>query len=242
FYNKIDEIQNEICTLVEHIHALEERHKSVLSSVGTEESSRSQARLSVLQNEVDALFSRARAGMMELRQLRTDGGQGVLQQKVLAQKLQEVAVRYRELQTTYRSSYVKRIERQVRIVNPDATEEEIESAVVFGNVFGQQLLSSQIASQRQILSDVQARQREIQQIDQSITELLTLFEEMQSMIDSQGEVVTNIETRVEKAAEDIVQSSSKLARAVEHRRSSRRMAWIICGIVTFVIIIILILL
>ncbi|KAI8811051.1 hypothetical protein BJ742DRAFT_884769 [Cladochytrium replicatum] len=185
--NKIDEIENAMSTLIAHMQTLDCLHKSVLSSMGTEESSRSQGRLSAVQDEVDALFYRARTNMKELRQIRTDGDQGVFQQKLMAQKLQDIAVRYRELQTTYRSSYVKRIERQVRIVNPAATEEEIESA-------------------------------------------------------SQGEDVTQIEARVEKAADDIAQSSSKLARTVEHRRSSGRMAWIICGIVTVVIIVIFILL
>ena len=104
-------------------------------------------------------------------------------QSALAKSLMKVAETYQGLQTQYRKECRKRVEREIKIAKPDATPKEIERALDprSGGVFAQQMLSS--ASQQHILSEVKGRHNEILKLEESINELVELFQEMQILID-----------------------------------------------------------
>lgn len=104
-------------------------------------------------------------------------------QSSLAKSFMKVAESYQKVQTNYRKEYRKRVERELKIARPDASPQDIERALDSrsGGVFAQQMLSS--ASQQRILAEVKGRQEEILKLENSINELVDLFQEMQLLID-----------------------------------------------------------
>jgi syntaxin 1B/2/3 len=106
------------------------------------------------------------------------------QQNSLLRSLQDVAQEYQKVQETYKSKYKAKIERQIRIAQPDAAQEEIDEVVRTGNtsIFASSMLSTGIVDQQRVLGEIQNRQKDIQQIENSINELATLFQDMQMLI------------------------------------------------------------
>lgn len=71
-------------------------------------------------------------------------------QNTLTQKFLELATEYQEVQTSYKSKYQEKIERQYKIAKPDATQDEIEEAIESGDsskVFANQILDSHLHQQ-----------------------------------------------------------------------------------------------
>ncbi|KZV96577.1 t-SNARE [Exidia glandulosa HHB12029] len=83
-----------------------------------------------------------------------------------------------------RDAHVKvraRIERQLRVIKPDATPEQVHDAVESGPgpIFSQALLSSNRYSRsRAAYREVQMRRRELNRIDRSLQDVFTLLQQM----------------------------------------------------------------
>lgn len=89
----------------------------------------------------------------------------------VSKKFLEIVAEYQEIQTKYKVKFRDRIERQIKIVKPDATAEEIDRLIESGEteLFAQQILSSpQQAEARKALSDIQDRHEDIIKIEKSI--------------------------------------------------------------------------
>ena len=88
------------------------------------------------------------------------------------------AMQFQELQKRYKNKYRDRLERQYKIVKPNATPDEIEKAMETGvegsaGVFAQQILMGpQHAEAKRALYDIQERHQDIVRIEKSI---LVLF-------------------------------------------------------------------
>ena len=101
-------------------------------------------------------------------------------------------MRYQEVEKAYRTKYRQRTERQLRIVKPDATQAELQSALE-GEASGQQIFSQALMNSnrqgeaRGALREVQERHTDIQRIERTITELAALFQEMSILVEQQDE-------------------------------------------------------
>lgn len=114
-------------------------------------------------------------------------------QNTLTQKFLELATEYQEVQTSYKSKYQEKIERQYKIAKPDATQDEIEEAIESGDsskVFANQILDSHLHQQvrtiysscsadhfqaKNALAYIEARHADIKRIEASIQQLHQLF-------------------------------------------------------------------
>jgi t-SNARE complex subunit (syntaxin) len=76
------------------------------------------------------------------------------------------------------------IKRQIKVARPDASERDIEEALESGNVnvFASELLKSNLASQRDKLSQVQERDKRVKKLLEDLYELNTLVNELRDLI------------------------------------------------------------
>ncbi|KAF8450011.1 t-SNARE [Terfezia claveryi] len=105
------------------------------------------------------------------------------------------------------------MERQYRIVKPDATQEEVDQAVQSGEtqVFSQAILSSARSSNAQsTLGAVKARHAEILRIERTLIELVELFEDMAKEVEAAEPVVAKLEKDVENVHQDLVKGNTEL--------------------------------
>jgi t-SNARE complex subunit (syntaxin) len=90
----------------------------------------------------------------------------------VTKKFLEAVTEYQEIQIKYKTKFRDRIERQLRIVKPNATTEEIEHLIESGGeseLFAQQILAGpQLAEARRALNDIQDRHQDIIKIEKSI--------------------------------------------------------------------------
>lgn len=93
----------------------------------------------------------------------------------VTKKFLEAVTEYQEIQVRYKNKYRDRLERQYKIVKPNATQEEVKQVLDSGmdqgagGVFAQQILmGAQHAEAKRALYDIQERHQEIIKIERSI--------------------------------------------------------------------------
>jgi t-SNARE complex subunit (syntaxin) len=127
--------------------------------------------------------------------------------------------------------------RQYRIVNPNASQAEVEAIVsdtsANQQVFSQALMNADRRGQsRQALNAVENRHAAIQKIEQQMIELADLFNQMEELVVQQEAAVTVIEQRGEEVVENIQGGNEHLVTGVNSARARNRKKWwclLICG-------------
>ena len=154
----------------------------------------------------------------------------------LDRRLKQTAQKYYSLDSGFREKRKEEIERQYRIVRPEATEAEVREAVEDTSsrqLFLQTLLKSDRRGEsRAALYALQHRHEGIQTIEQQMIELAQLFQDMQSFVVQQESAVTTIETKQERTAENVDKGVKQVGFAVKKARNKRKWKWwclVICG-------------
>lgn len=133
---------------------------------------------------------------------------------------------YQKVEQKHRQQVKARLERQYRIVRPDASEDEIREALDGegdGPLFAQSVLQSARAGEaKKALKEVQDRHMDIQKIVKSIEELNTLYHEMQYMVEQQDVMVENIDKHVEEANVHLEEANVQIEKATDLAKSSRK--------------------
>jgi len=252
FLSQVTTIQNNISTLSQNVTRIAGLHNQTLQSYDTGSASSAQltsqleslvAETSMLNNHIkddikflerDSKFPGDPQGMPKRQQV-----------DKLKRSFDQELKNYQLMESQYRGQYRAQMERQYRIVKPDATQEEVDAAVQSGEtqVFSQAILSTARSSNAQsTLGAVQARHAEIQRIEQTLVELVELFEEMAREVEAAEPVIAKVEEHVEQTHEDLVKGNVELVVAKKHAWNTRRNKWICLGIFLVIIAIIAIIL
>jgi type I site-specific restriction endonuclease len=95
-------------------------------------------------------------------------------------------------------------------------------------------------------AQLEEREREMRQLETDILDINDIFRDLGTMVHDQGDLVDNIETQVETAAVRVESGNTQLAKAVRHKKCSRKLtcciACILLGILAAVIIAVFVLL
>lgn len=151
--------------------------------------------------------------------------------------LKETIQQYQQVEADFRRKMQGQMERQYRIVRPDADANEVRAAVEDMSAGGQQVFqqammqSNRQGQARAVLNEVQNRHQELLKIEQQMTELAQLIQDLDTLIIQQEPMVQQIDEHVEKTQEDLKEANVELDTAVETVRKTRKKKWICCGIV-----------
>ncbi|KAG8597449.1 hypothetical protein GDO81_002284 [Engystomops pustulosus] len=194
------------------------------------------------------------------------------QHTVLSRKFGEVMIAYNETQIQFRERSKGRIQRQLEITGKTTTDEELEEMLESGNpsIFTSDV-SIRMAEQkkfykqeerfvffnwyfpvfqiisdskitRQALNEIESRHKDIMKLESSIRELHDLFMDIAMLVETQGEMINNIEKNVENAVDYIEHAKEETKKAVKYQSKSRRkMIFIIICVVVLLLILIIIL-
>jgi t-SNARE complex subunit (syntaxin) len=161
----------------------------------------------------------------------------------VTKKFVETVTEYQDVQTKYKVKYKDRLERQFKIVKPDATQAEIDKVVESGGdtsgLFAQQILMGpQHAEAKRALHDIQVKHQEIIKIEKSILEINQLFMDMAVLVNAQGEMISHIDQFVESAADHTNKGVTEIKKAVKSQKKSRKKMCCLFFLVLLIIIII----
>jgi len=156
----------------------------------------------------------------------------------LTRKFLDLMQEYQEVQTKFKNKYRERVERQYKIAKPDATQEEIDEALESGNtqIFQKQILDMQHHQQaKEALIYIESRHRDIMRLEQSIRELHQLFLDMAILVESQGELIDQIEYNVSQSVAYTKEAVNQLHQANQLQKKSRKKmcCLIICLLIVF---------
>lgn len=162
------------------------------------------------------------------------------QHSTLARKFVEVMSDYNTTQSDYREKCKARIQRQLEITGKAKTYEEVEEMLEGGDpaIFTSDIVI-ETQQARQALGDIEARHRDIINLEKSIQELHDMFVDMAMLVESQGEMIDRIEYNVEQAVDFVQSAKSDTKKAVKYQSKARRkkIMIIICLVVVVAILV-----
>ncbi|MDI1490879.1 MAG: hypothetical protein OHK93_002084 [Ramalina farinacea] len=161
---------------------------------------------------------------------------------MIDRKLKTAINEYQQVDRDFRHKLSAQMERQYRIVRPDASDQEVREAVEDtsnNQVFSQALMTSNRRGQSQsALRAVQGRHEAIQKIERQMIELAQLFQDMEAAVIEQEPAVMDIEQKGEETVTNIGKGNEQLDDATKKARAARKKKWICLGIVVLIILII----
>ncbi|KAG1754495.1 t-SNARE [Suillus lakei] len=246
FYAEATAIQDSIQDFDDNVTRVAEFHSRSLNAL---DDAATQANAAQLERLTDETRQLSNSLANRIRALEKPAGAGPDAQirknriDVVRTKFMATLQRYQDVERQYRQQYRQRVERQFKIVKPDATPDEVAAVVNDdqgggGQIFAQALTSSnRYGDSRAAYREVQERHQDIRRIEQTLGELAQLFNDMATLLGEQEEKIDAIETAAAGVAHDTEGGQKHTEVAVKHARSARRKRWI-CFWLTIIIILI----
>lgn len=248
FLNETTTIEQKITNVRSNITKIEEFQSQILVSTSTtQEDSTNKEREAFVGSTRNLLIEcKDRIKKIQYDNVRipsTDPNYGLRQQRYeyLRTKLSNVLEEYRVAENNFMKQTKDRMERQYKVVNPNATQQEIDDYVSNPNsqpIFQQALLRTNEA--QNALAEVQKRHEDIKNIESTISELVALFQELHLQVEEQDQTIVNIEDNTEVTVQKTEQAANELGAATKLAYAARKKKWICLGIAILIIIVIVI--
>ncbi|XP_044514661.1 syntaxin-2 isoform X1 [Gracilinanus agilis] len=239
FFHQVEEIRNNISKIAQNVEEVKKNHSIILSAPNPD--ARTKEDLEDLNKEIKKIANKIRAKLKTIEQSfdqdenanRTSVDLRIrkTQHSVLSRKFVEVMTEYNETQTLFRERSKGRIQRQLEITGKTTTDDELEEMLESGNpsIFTSDIISdSQIT--RQALNEIESRHKDIMKLESSIRELHEMFMDMAMFVETQGEMINNIEKNVMNASDYVEHAKEETKKAVKYQSKARRKKWIIVAV------------
>ncbi|KAF2087238.1 t-SNARE [Saccharata proteae CBS 121410] len=153
---------------------------------------------------------------------------------------------YQSMEAQYRERYREQIKRQYMIVNPEASQTEVEEAADLDwgseGVFQTALKSNRSGHASSVLGAVRARHNDIQRIEKTMEELATLFIQLNEAVVLQDSAVNQTELQTEGVVKESERANEQLDKGIEHiKRRNRLRRWTLFVFILIICIIALVL-
>lgn len=228
------EIANGVTAVERQVSQLSNLQRRLLDEADSSGESPTKSQVNAM---TDDIMDQFRKLTMRVREVKSDprAGDAVNRAQVglIERRLKAANQGYQQSENEFRKRMQSQMERQFRIVRPDATEAEARAAVEGNNpqVFQQALMQgNRMGQANEVLSAVRQRHQEMQEVERRLTELLTLMQDMQELLVKQEVTVMAIDQHTEQAAGDMVKANEELEVAVTTARKTRKKKWICLGI------------
>ncbi|TGO36359.1 hypothetical protein BHYA_0127g00140 [Botrytis hyacinthi] len=191
-----------------------------------------------------------RAIIEELRKtkLMPDAGSDMNTKQIgrVQRKLKKTMEEFNAKEQLIKNAVRDQMRREYRIVNADATDEEVAAAVPDSEpqqMFQQALMTSNRQGQANTtLNAVRDRNAAIKKIEQDIIQIAELFSQMENLVVQQEAAVVNIEMKGEEVVENMDKGVQQMDTAIVSARSRNRKKWYCLGLVVIIVAIIAIVL
>ncbi|KII88608.1 hypothetical protein PLICRDRAFT_111520 [Plicaturopsis crispa FD-325 SS-3] len=245
FYGEISSIQDSLRTFNDNVARISDLHSRSLNNMDDAAADRNARQLDGLVEDTSALSSTLKRRIKDLERKGGSGRDGQIRKQQTAlvkSKFVEAIQGYQTVEQQYRQRYKQRMERQFKIVKPDATPEEVKAVVnddQGGQIFSQALMNSNRYGQANAAyREVQERHEDIKRIEKTLGELAQLFNDMSVLVEQQDETINVIETQAAGVEKDTEVGLGYTEKAVTSARAARKKRWI-CFIILIILLIII---
>ncbi|XP_023184360.1 syntaxin-3-like isoform X2 [Xiphophorus maculatus] len=242
FFSQIEDIRNSIDKIDENVAEVKKLYSVILSAPTSDQ--KTQDDLESITNNIKKMANNARNKLKTIeRNLESEQQERVSadmrirksQHAVLSRKFVEVMTKYNEAQVDFRERSKGRIQRQLEITGQAKTDEELEEMLESGNaaVFTAGIVDSGIS--KQALSEIESRHKDIVRLESSIKELHDMFVDIAMLVESQGEIIDNIEQNVSQSVDHIIKAKEEIKRAERYQSKARKKTVIIVVVVVILL-------
>eukprot|EP00127_Corallochytrium_limacisporum_P005396 Clim_evm8s204 gene=Clim_evmTU8s204 len=256
FFDNVAEVRTSISNIEGKIDQVAQKHGQALASISDKQHKRTNEEIDQLMSDISSEANKVRSKLKTMDRENKEFEQAnpgspdarirTTQHATLSRKFVDVMTRYNDVQTQYKAKYTERVKRQLKIVQPEATQEEIDKEVDQAlegkaeNFFLRQMVEPKHAEAKQALEEIQDRHKELLRLERSIKELHELFVDMAILVESQGEMVDRIEFSVAKATDYTEGATEQLKQATALQSAARRKKIAISTIILLVIAVVVI--
>uniref|UniRef100_A0AAR2KIS2 Syntaxin-1A n=1 Tax=Pygocentrus nattereri TaxID=42514 RepID=A0AAR2KIS2_PYGNA len=230
FFEQVEEIRGFIDSLAEKVEEVKRKHSAILAAPNPDE--KTKAELEELMTDIKKLANKVRSKLKSIQQtIEQEEGQNrssadlrirKTQHSTLSRKFVEVMSEYNATQSSYRERCKGRIQRQLEITGRKTTNEELESMLESDNpaIFTSGIIMDSNITQ-QAMNEIETRHNEIIKLENSIRELHDMFMDMAMLVESQGELIDNIESNVRNAQEYVEKAKEDTKAAIKVKKTSK---------------------
>ncbi|KAI9480798.1 MAG: t-SNARE [Benjaminiella poitrasii] len=232
FFEEVEALKDAINMLNENVDAIERLHTAALESSNEQQWSVLGKQLQNMKDDTHERNMNIKKRLTDLEESNSkqpnnsDGQIRRTQFSGLKKRFMDSIVRYQDIERSYQQKYRQRIERQIKIVKPEASQDEIDDIIDNAEddpqIFTQSIMqASRKGQSRAVLSEVEKRHDDIMNIEKTIVELHQLFMDMSLLVERQQETVTAAEQNAEVSAAQLEEGNKLVAKAVKTARSTR---------------------
>lgn len=150
----------------------------------------------------------------------------------LVKRFFELGSRYQEVQTNYKNKHQEKLGHFYKIVNPAATQEEVDNIVENGNMQMLREMAINHTKAKETLEFVTTQNKEMRMLEQSIKELQQLFLDMALLVESSQLMLDHIESNVDKSSAYVKDATRDLRKARKYKGKERKKkGFLIVGII-----------
>jgi len=232
FFDDVDRVKASLSEIQTKLDELQERQLACVAAVSNDETTKISHELETITEWVTKKSIEVKNRLKKMKEDLNNIDEKHSTEKrlrenmhgTLSRKFIDQMKEFQEIQARYKAKFKERVERQVKIVAPEATQEEIERIVDSGasDVFAQNVLQKKASDAEEALDYVKQRNEEIKNLEKSIMELHTLFVDMQLLVESQGELLDQIEYSVDRSEQYVEEAKVELDTAVDYQNSARK--------------------
>lgn len=161
----------------------------------------------------------------------------------LLRKFIDEMKRYQNAQQQYKTDVKKKVTRQVQMIKPDATDQEVDEIMRSEGgreaLYQQQILSGGVNDQiKTQYRAVAGKYQDILTLEASVAELHQMFLDFALLTEQQGEMLDQIEYQVRSAADYVEDANVDVYEAIEYQKKIRKkQCWIMLIVVVLIIIV-----
>jgi len=247
FFTEVGIVKNSMNKIRNNIDLIKDNYSKTLAGAASEQSKNANEDVSRWMEEIQDEQRKVRSILLKMADQNKNATPGATETRMrvnmhgtLTRKFMSLMQEYEELQTKYKNKIKDTVKRQLKIVNPEATEEQIDKVVEEkgsdpSHIFTEQMLDgARHQAAKDALMYVQNKHNDILRIEESILELHRLFQEMAILVETQSEIIDQIEYNVSIANDAIIKGHKEMVTANKYASRSRKK---MCCIIIIVVVI-----
>ncbi|KDO28434.1 hypothetical protein SPRG_06672 [Saprolegnia parasitica CBS 223.65] len=158
----------------------------------------------------------------------------------LTRKFMDTMKEYQKAQQKFKADMKNKVKRQVQIVKPDASEQEIDMVMRSadpGAIYRSAILQGSAESIKEVYMNCHDKYQDVLKLEQSVAELHQMFLDLALLVEQQGEMLDQIEFQVKAASNYIDAGNKEVTKAIQTQKSMRKKQ---CCLLVFGLVLILI--
>ena len=156
----------------------------------------------------------------------------------LKKKLKDLTGEFQELRAKFHEDQKEQVTRwHYTATGQEISDEKAEEMIESGEsekLFQKEFLEQGRGQIIETVQEIRERREAVREMERKLYELHQIFLDMASLVESQGEMLDNVEESVNKSVDYVQRGTKSLKQAKDLQKSSRK--WMCCGIIVFLII------